>query len=70
MIESMTQKLEYLNRQSEILLMPPPTTQKMPQINEFIQLVREFRQELQKTQTSLERLKKKKGITGQVEQLQ
>jgi hypothetical protein len=62
MIENMIQKLEYLNRKSEILLMPPTMAKNMPQINKFIQLVREFRMELHKTKTSLERLKKEREL--------
>jgi hypothetical protein len=64
MLENMIQKLEYLNRQSEILLIPPTAAQNRHEINQFIQLVKEFRMELHKTKTSLERLKKRKGISG------
>ncbi len=59
MIENMIQKLEYLNRQSEILLKPPTTAQNMSQIGEFIKLVKEFRLELSNTRTNLELLKKR-----------
>jgi hypothetical protein len=69
MIESMIQKLEYLNKQSEILL-TPIMVQNRREFGEFIKLVIEFRVELQKTKTSLERLKKRKGITGLAAQLQ
>jgi hypothetical protein len=64
MIENMIQKLEYLNKQSEILLIPPATAQNRHKITEFIKLVKEFRLELHKTKMSLELLKKRKGITG------
>lgn len=69
MIERMIQKLEYLNKQSEILL-TPIMVQNRREFGEFIKLVIAFRVELQKTKTSLERLKKRKGITGLVAQLQ
>lgn len=61
MIENMIQKLDYLNRQSEILLKPPTTAQNMPQLGEFIKLVKEFRLELSNTRTNLELLKKRMG---------
>lgn len=70
MIENMIQKLEYMHRQSEILLTPPKTAQNRHEISEFIKLVIKFRLELHKTKTNLERLKKRKGITGLVAQLQ
>lgn len=60
MIENMIEKLEYLNRQSEILLKPPTNAQNVPEFGEFIKLVIKFREELYKTKTALEKLKKER----------
>lgn len=60
MIANMIEKLEYLNRQSEILLKLPTNAQNVPEFGEFIKLVIEFRRELHKTKTALEKLKKER----------